>query len=78
MNLDYVRNEIARIRRQHTRLRCSDALALARHRQNCHLRGCEQRWMILVTDERSCELSLRGKARDKLSTVQFPTHRQCN
>jgi hypothetical protein len=30
--------------------------------------------MIFVTDERSSELSLRGKARDKLSTVQFPAH----
>ena len=30
--------------------------------------------MILVTDERSSELSLRGKASDKLSTVQFPAH----
>ena len=28
--------------------------------------------MIFLTDERSSELSLRGKARDKLSTVHFP------
>jgi hypothetical protein len=30
--------------------------------------------MIFVIDERSSELSLRGKARDNLSTVQFPAH----
>ena len=30
--------------------------------------------MIFVIDERGSELSLRGQARDKLSTVQF---RQC-
>ena len=45
--------------------------------QNCYLRGCEQRWMIFVIEERSYELSLRGMARDKLLTVQFPTRRRC-
>jgi hypothetical protein len=52
----------------------SDVRVSAPHLQNCHLRGCAQRWMILVTDERSSELSLTGKASDKLSTVQFPSH----
>ena len=79
MNLDYVGNEIARMRvgyvASKTRLRCSDVLTSA-HR-HCYLRGCEPRWMIFVIDERSSELPLRGKARDKLSTAQFPTHRQC-
>src|ERR1700692_1569856 len=57
-----------------TRSRYSDALASAGHRQNCYLRGAEQRWMIFVIDERSSELSLRGRARDRLSAVQFPAH----
>jgi hypothetical protein len=60
-----------------TRSRCSNTLASVLHLQNCYLRGCAQRWMIFVIDERSSELSLRGKARDKLSAVQFPKHRQC-
>ena len=33
--------------------------------------------MIFIIEERSCELSLRGMARDKLLTVQFPTRRRC-
>jgi hypothetical protein len=78
MNVDYVRNEIARIRmeirRQENEIEMLRRQASTPHLQNCYLRGCAQRWMIFVTDERSFELSLRGKARDKLSTVQFPAH----
>jgi hypothetical protein len=33
--------------------------------------------MIFAIDEQSYEPPLRGRARDKLSTVQFPARRQC-
>ena len=64
MNPDYVRDEIGAS--STTRLRCSDALASARHRQNCYLQGCEPRWMIFIMEERSYELSLRGMAREAI------------
>src|ERR1700730_3224062 len=43
-----------------TRLRCSDALASARHPQNYYLQGCEPGWIIFAIEERSYKLSLRG------------------
>ena len=33
--------------------------------------------MIFAIDEQSYEPPLKGRARDKLSTVQFPARRQC-
>ena len=60
-----------------TRLRCSDALASARHPQNYYLQGCEPGWIIFAIEERSYKLSLRGMTREKLLSVQFPTRRQC-
>jgi hypothetical protein len=65
MNLDYVRDEIARMRAQIRRLQNEVEMlrraASAPFRQNCCWRGYEPRWLIFLIDERSYELPRRGK-----------------
>jgi hypothetical protein len=80
MNLDYVRDEIARmrvqIRRQQNEIELLKRAGIST--ASAELLLARMRAMIFVIDERGSELSLRGKARDKLSTVQFPTHHQAD
>ena len=78
MNLDDVRNEIARIRRQHNEIEMLRRAGIGTASAELSLARMRAKVDDPCNGERSCELSLRGKARDKLSTVQFPTHRQCN
>ena len=81
MNLDYVRDEIARMRVQMRRQQNEIELLKRAGISTASAELLLARMRAKVDDLCNRRARLRtvaqGKARDKLSTVQFPTHRQC-